>query len=156
MFCPSDLWWWKTFSQIKYKHFSPLSHSIRFCLNYCNFSKAVCVNLWNHSNGNKSLIHSHKFFFQAVLIFQPLVSDFWEPVWLCFATHSLDFSSREQPTREPCEKPISRKVVNVHFAWEVTCVCICCDFVPATSAFFTCIYCKHYFSMLLNLQVEHH
>ena len=44
------------------------------------------------------------------------MSDFWQPVSLCIATRSLDFTSCEQPARYPCEKPVSRKVVSVRFS----------------------------------------
>ena len=38
----------------------------RFGPNDCNLSKAVCVNLRNHSNENKTLTHSCKFFSSRV------------------------------------------------------------------------------------------
>ena len=41
---------------------------VKFGPNDCNFAKAVCVNPWNHSNANKSLTHSCKFFFKPCKI----------------------------------------------------------------------------------------
>ena len=87
------------------------------------FSKAVCVNPWNHSNENKSLTHSCKFFFKPCKIFDHswAISD--NPFGCVLPLVHSTLQAASNPRGSRVKNPFLGKSLVYVFLWEVTLVC---------------------------------
>ena len=102
------------------QQFALFVFKVRFRPNNCSFSKAVCVNPWNHSNENKSLTHSWKFFFKPCKIFDHswAISD--NPFGCVLPLVHSTFQAASNPRGSRVKNLFLGKSLVYVFLWEVT------------------------------------